>query len=216
MWGTARALVAAGVNPNSQGPRSDSKNTPQITLLGYVVSQRSEPALQLLIQAGSNPLFEPRDDDGNAFLFAVLRKDTAMLDALYRAWPMSKIPTKTQSQTAFSALRFRCNPCLQVMFQHGLPPGVQDSRGYTLYMAAVTGEDFKTAEWLLKDIGVPVDEDLTRDVTPANQLQLHIARYRSGTATHDALLRLQAVMESRGVVFPVETVAQRRTRLGRK
>ena len=40
-----RELAAAGVNPNSQGPRSNSKNTPQITLLGYVISQSSEPLL---------------------------------------------------------------------------------------------------------------------------------------------------------------------------
>ena len=44
-----RELVAAGVNPNSQGPRSDDRNTPQITLLGYAISQRSEAALRLLI-----------------------------------------------------------------------------------------------------------------------------------------------------------------------
>ena len=209
-----RNLVTSGVNPNSQGPRSNSKNTPQITLLGYAIGQRSEPAMRLLVQAGANPLFEPRDDDGNAFLFAIVRKDTAMLDALYRMWSMSKIPATTQSDLAFAAMGFGCNACLQIMFKHGLPPGVQDSRGYTLYMDAVTGEDFETAEWLLKDIGVPVDENPTRDVTPANQLQLHIARYRPGTATHDALLRLQAVMKTRGVVFPVETVAQRRARLG--
>ena len=212
--GHVRALVGAGVNPNSQGPRSDDKNTPQVTLLSYAIGQRSEPALRLLIQAGADPLFKPRKGDGNAFGFALVRKDSAMLDALYRTWPMSRMPAATQSDLAFAALRFNCNPCLQVMFQHGLPPGVQDSRGYTLYMEAVTGEDFETAEWLLKDIGVPVDENPTRDVTPANQLQLHIARYRPGTATHDALLRLQAVMKTRGVVFPVETVAQRRARLG--
>ena len=66
-----RELVASGVNPNSQGPRSNSKNTPQITLLGYAVSQRSEAALRLLIQAGADPLFEPRDDDGNVFVFTI-------------------------------------------------------------------------------------------------------------------------------------------------
>ena len=211
-----RELVAAGVNPNSQGPRSNSKNTPQITLLGYAVSQSNEPAIRLLIQAGASPLFEPREEDGDAFLFAIGRKDSAMLDALYRAWPISKVPAKTQSETAFSALRFNCNDCLRVMFKHGLPVGVQDSRGYNLYMEAISREDLETAEWLLKDMGVPVEADPRRDVTPANQLQLHISRHRPGTPTYETLLRLQAIMQSRGIVFPVETVTQRRASLGLK
>ena len=211
-----RELVAAGVNPNSQGPRSNSKNTPQITLLGYAVGQSNEPASRLLIQAGANPLFEPREDDGDAFLFAIGRKDSAMLDALYRAWPLSKVPAKTQSETAFSALRFNCNDCLKVMFKHGLSVGVQDSRGYNLFMAAMTREDLETAEWLLKDVGVPLDAMAGGGVTPPNILQDDISRYRQGTPTHDALLRLQAVMQARGVVFPVETAAHWRASRGIK
>lgn len=211
-----RELVAAGVNPNSQGPQSNSKNTPQITLLGYAVSQRSEAALRLLIQAGADPLFKPRDGDGNAFGFAIVRKDSEMLDALYEAWPIAKVPANVQSDNAFSALRFDCNDCLKVMFKHGLPVGVQDSRGYNLFMTAMSREDVETAEWLLKDVGVPVEADPRRDVTPANQLQLHISRYRPGTPTYETLLRLQAIMQSRGIVFPVETVTQRRASLGLK
>ena len=211
-----RELVAAGVNPNSQGPRSVDKNTPQITLLGYAVSQRSKAALRLLIQAGADPLFKPREGDGNVFVFTIVRKDSEMLDALYRAWPIAKVPSETQAENAFSAMGFNCNDCLKVMFKHGLPVGVQDSRGYSLYMEAISREDLETAEWLLKDVGVPVEADPRRDVTPANQLQLHISRYRPGTPTYETLMRLQAIMQSRGIVFPVETVTQRRASLGLK
>ena len=211
-----RELVAAGVNPNSQGPRSEDKNTPQITLLGYAISQRSEAALRLLIQAGADPLFKPRDGDGNAFGFAIVRKDSEMLDALYRAWPISKIPTKTQSETAFSALRFNCNACLKVMFKHGLPVGVQDSLGNNLFMEAMSREDLETAEWLLKDVGVPLDSETVRGVNSANILQSELSRYRPGTPTYDSLLRLQAAMQARGVVFPVETSTQRRASRGLK
>ena len=209
-------LVAAGVNPNSQGPRSADKNTPQITLLGYAISQRSEAALRLLIQAGADPLFKPRDGDGNAFGIAIVRKDSEMLNALYRAWPISKIPTETQSETAFSALRFNCNACLKVMFKHGLPVGVLDSLGNNLFMEAMSREELETAEWLLKDIGVPLDSETIRGVNSANILQEDLSRYRPGTPTHDALLRLQAVMQARGVVFPVETSTQRRASRGLK
>ena len=170
-----RELVAAGVNPNSQGPRSNSKNTPQITLLGYAVGQSNEPAIRLLIQAGANPLFEPREDDGDAFLFAIGRKDSAMLDALYRAWPLSKVPAKTQSETAFSALRFNCNACLKVMFKNGLSVGVQDSLGNNLFMEAMSREDLETAEWLLKDVGVPLDSETVRGVNSANILQSELS-----------------------------------------
>ena len=78
-----RRLAAAGVNANSQGPKSNSKNTPQITLLNYATFAQNERALALLIAAGADPLFEPRDSDGNAFLFAVVRHD-------------AKVPTHTQ------------------------------------------------------------------------------------------------------------------------
>ncbi len=211
-----RELASAGVNPNSQGPRSNSKNTPQITLLGYAVSQSNEPAIRLLIQAGASPLFEPREEDGDAFLFAIGRKDSKMLDALYRAWPISKVPAKTQSETAFAALRFNCNDCLKVMFKHGLPVGVLDSLGNSLFMEAMSREDLETAKWLLKDIGVLLDSETIRGVNSANILQGDLSRYRPGTPTHDALLRLQAVMQARGVVFPVETSTQRRASRGLK
>ena len=43
-----------------------------------------------------------------------------------------------------------------------------------------------------------------------------IARYRPGTPTMASLLRLKALMEARGVVFPVETAEQWRARNGVK
>ena len=208
--------MAAGVNPNSQGPRSDSKNTPQVTLLSYAIGQRSEPALRLLIQAGADPLFKPRKGDGNAFGFAISRNDTAMLDALYRAWPMSNVPAATQSDLAVAALRFSCSGCLQTMFKNGLSSGTTDSRGYNLFMEALSREDLETAEWLLKDINVPLDSQTIRGVNSANHLQSDLAKYRPGTPTHDSLLRMQEIMKSRGVVFPVETSAQWRARHGIK
>ena len=211
-----RELVSSGVNPNSQGPRSNSKNTPQITLLGYAIGQRSEPALKLLIEAGANPLFEPRNDDSNAFGFAVVRHDTVMLDALYRAWPMAKVPAKTQVENAVAALEFHCNACLQVMFQHGLPVGVQDGRGYDLLMIALSREDYPSAEWLIRDVGVPLTALSSRGVTAANQLQRDIGSYLPGTPVPDFLLRLQALMQARGIVFPVETSAQWQAARGMK
>ena len=214
--GRVRELVTSGVSPNSQGPRSADKNTPQITLLFYAIGQRSEAALRLLIQAGADPLFKPRVGDGNAFGFAIVRKDSAMLDALYRAWPLAKVPANIQAYNAFEALEFHCNDCLKVMFQHGLPVGVQDEVGYNLFISAMSREDFDTAEWLLKDMAIPLDAETKRGVNSANWVQDDLMRYRPGTPTHDRLLRLQAVMQARGVIFPVPTIEQRQLDLGIK
>ena len=211
-----RELVSSGVNPDSQGPRSADKNTPQITLLFYAIGQRNDAALRLLIHVGADPLFKPRVGDGNAFGFAIVRKDSAMLDALYRAWPMTKVPVNVQARNAFEALEFHCNACLKVMFQHGLPVGVQDEVGYNLFISAMSREDFNTAEWLLKDMAIPLDAETRRGINSANYLQDDLMRYRPGTPTHDRLLRLQAVMQARGVIFPVPTMEQRRQTLGAK
>ena len=211
-----RELVVSGVNPNSHGPRSNNKNTPQITLLGYAVSQRSELALQRLIEVGADPLFVPRDGDGNVFVFTIIRRDSAMLDALYRAWPIMKIPAATQSRNAFSALGFNCAACLQVMFKHGLPVGIQNELGYNLLTKALSREDFEMAEWLLKEAGVPLDAVSSGGVTPANHLESQIGRYLPGTPIPAVLLRLQALMQARGIVFPVETPAQWRSVRGIK
>ena len=211
-----RELVMSGVNPNSQGPRSTDRNTPQITLLFYAIGQRSGSALRLLIQAGADPLFKPRVGDGNAFGFAIVRKDSEMLDALYRIWPMAKVPASTQVNNAIEALEFHCTACLQVMFQHGLPVGIQDERGYDLLMTALSREDFTTAEWLLKDVGVSLGACSSRGVTAANHLQRQIGQYLPGTPIPDVLLRLQALMQARGIVFPVETSAQWRAVRGIK
>ena len=77
-------------------------------------------------------------------------------------------------------------------------------------------EDFETAEWLLKDVRVPLHAETVRGVNSANSLQEDLSKYRPGTPTHDALLRLQSVMQARGVVFPVETSTQRRASRGLK
>ena len=211
-----RELITAGANPNSQGPHSNSKNTLQITLLGYAIVQRSQPALKLLIEAGANPLFAPRDGGRDAFSFAIIRNDGQMLEALYRSWPLAKVPAITQKEQAFEALKFDCISCVQVMLENGLPVGIQDERGYNLVTVALAREDFEFAEWLIEDVGVPLDAVSSGGVTPANHLQNQIGRYSPGTPIPDVVLRLQALMQTRGIVFPVETSAQWRAVRGIK
>lgn len=213
----ARQLVAQGVDPNSHGPASTSKAVPQLTLLNYATGVQAERAMAILLSVGADPLFEPRDEDGDAFLFAIVRNDAKMLDVLYRLFPMSRIPSVRQSQNAFAALRFNANRCLQVMFDHGLPPGVTDSRGDNLFMEALDREDFDTAEWLLVDIGVPLDGPPDRGGnTPANQVQRALTEvFRPGSPSYVRYEKFKAIMERKGIVFPVESSAEYRARMKR-
>jgi hypothetical protein len=212
-----RELIAGGVDPNSHGPASTSKATPQLTLLNYATSLHDERALGVLIANGADPLFAAREEDGNAFLFPIVRGDAAGLDMLYKLFPMSRIPPRIQSKNAFSALGFNCRPCLEVMFRHGLPPGVEDVRHYTLFMEALSREDLDMAEWLLADVNVPLAARTSRGVTGPNMVQSGLTEdYRPGTPTYLRYRKLQAIMADKGIAFPVESAAQYRARMNLK
>jgi hypothetical protein len=211
----ARQLVAQGVDPNSHGPAATSKNVPQLTLLNYATGVQNERAMAILLSVGADPLLKPREGDGDAFLFAVVRNDAKMLDVLYRLFPLSRVPAQRQAEDAFAALGFNANTCLQVMFNHGLPPGVRDSRGDDLFMEALDREDFDTAEWLLVSIGVPLDGPPDRGGnTPANQVQRALGEvFRPGSPSYLRYAKFKSIMERKGIVFPVESSAEYRARM---
>ena len=213
----ARQAVAQGANPNAQGPATTDKAIPQLTLLHYAVGVRNAKALALLIDVGASPLLQPRPDDGPALSFPIVRKDAPVLDALLTLWPLSKVPASEQSLLASSTIPFHCRPCLEVMFKHGLPVGIVDSRKYNLFMEALSYEDLDLAEWLLIEVGVPFNTITVRGVTPANMVQRGLdEKFRPGTPTHNRYLKFKAFMESKGVAFPVETSAEWLARKGIK
>jgi len=210
----AREFVAKGTDPNSHGPASASKATPQISLLGYAVSQHDGRAAALLIACGADPLVEARPEDGNDFMLPLVRGDAQALDLLYQLFPMARIPPQVQAQIAFSALGFNCRPCLEVMLRRGLPPGVEDPAHYSLFMKALLGEDLEMAEWLLVDVKVPLTAQTVRGVNAPNMVQRALEQtYKPGTPTWARYQKFRSVMEDRGVRFPVETPAQVRERL---
>ena len=211
----ARQLVAQGVDPNSHGPADLSKAVPQLTLLNYATGVHNERAMAILFAVGADPLFEPREEDGDAFLFAIVRHDAKMLDVLFRLFPLARVPPKRQSDNAFAALRFGANDCVKVMFEHGMPPGIQDSRHYNLFMESLNLEDFDAAEWLLVDIKVPLNDAVTvLGVTPANMVQRALDEvFRPGSPTYKRYEKFKRIMEQKGIVFPVETVLEYRARI---
>jgi hypothetical protein len=209
----ARELVSRGADPDSQGPASESEAVPQLTLLNYATGAQNPKAMAILVAVGADPLLKPRPEDGDAFLFAIVRHDAAMLDVLYRLFPMSKVPADIQSKDAFSALRFDARECLQVMFAHGLPPGVRNSLGDNLLIDAMNREDFDMAEWMIK-AGVPVDNppDLN-GVTPANIVQGALTeQFKPGSPTWRRYDKIKQMMAQQGIVFPVESSASWRAR----
>jgi|GEM_PF-6899545 len=209
-----RDLVAQGVDPNSHGPASTSKATPQVSLLGYAAAVHDGRAAALLVAHGANPLAEARPEDGNDFVLPLVRHDAQALDLLYQLFPMSRIPAPVQAQNAFSALGFNCRPCLEVMLRRGLPPGVEDPAHYSLFMKALLAEDLDMAEWLLVDVQVPLTAQTVRGVNAPNMVQRALEQtYKPGTPTWTRYQKFRSVMEDRGVRFPVETAAQVRERL---
>jgi hypothetical protein len=209
-----RALVAHGADPNSHGPASTSKAVPQLSLLNYVTYLQDARAASLLIAHGADPLAKAREEDGNAFLFPIVRGDAQGLDMLYQVFPLSRVPPDVQASNAFSALNFHCRPCLEVMFRRGLPTGVEDPTHYSLFMMALLAEELDTAEWLLVDVKVPLTAQTVRGVTAPNMVQKALTEtYKPGTPTWTRYQKFRSVMEERGIRFPVETAAQVRERL---
>lgn len=210
----ARQLVSSGADPNGHGPVTSSKMTPQVTLLAYALGERNERAMALLVAVGADPLFQPREEDGDAFIFAFVRKDDKMLAALYRLYPMSRIPAGTQVLHAFTALDLNAIGCLHVMLANGLPKDIRRPSGQNLLVEALYRQDYDTAEWLITDVGVPLEDPLPRSgVTPANIVQLDLAEsFIPGTPLYERNLRLKRLMEQKGVRFPVETSAEYRAR----
>ncbi|MFG6462502.1 hypothetical protein ACG04Q_13065 [Roseateles sp. DXS20W] len=214
----ARRAVAQGANPNAQGPAATSKSVPQLTLIHYAAGVRNPRAMAILLAAGADPLFKPRDDDGDAFLFAVVRHDAQMLDALLQLYPLARIPPKRQSQLAFYCLSFNARNCLQILFDHGLPLDVRDSAGYSLFMRALNQEDLDTAEWLLAEKQVPVQDVMSSGggftVTPANMVQRALTEvFKPGSPPYRRYEKFKRIMEQRGIVFPVESAAEWRARM---
>lgn len=212
----ARHAVTQGANPNAQGPAATSKNVPQLTLIHYATGMRNPRAMAILLAEGADPLFKPRDDDGDAFLFAVVRHDAQMLDALLQLYPLARIPPKRQSQLAFYCLSFNARNCLQILFDHGLPLDVRDPNGYSLFMRALNQEDLDTAEWLLAEKQVPIQDVMSRSggVTPANMVQRGLTEsFKPGSPAYQRYDKLKRIMEQRGIVFPVESSAAWRARM---
>ncbi|MFG6462503.1 hypothetical protein ACG04Q_13070 [Roseateles sp. DXS20W] len=210
-----KQAIAQGADPSAHGPAAKSRNVPQLTLLHYAIGVRNAKAAALLLACGADPLQEPRKEDGDAFLFAVIRRDAEMLTALLRHFPLDRMPAARKAALAFQSLDFKARECLQVLFDHGMPVGILDSAGHNLFMYALEGEDFDTAEWLLAEVKVPISGVMDNaGITPANMVQRALAEvFKPGSSTYRRYEKFKRIMEERGIVFPVESSAEWRARM---
>jgi hypothetical protein len=90
---------------------------------------------------------------------------------------------------------------LELLLKRGVSIDFLDDAGYTGLMRSISGEDFDLTEWLLQK-GAAATIEAPNGVTPANQLQRMIGRFKPGSETYIKLEHIKDLMVKQGVVFP--------------
>jgi ankyrin repeat protein len=199
-----RQLVAEGADPNDEGPAAQPN---RIRLLHYAVAADDAHAVRLLVTAGADP---ERDAPGfgNAFLFAQFLDKLQMLGLLLELKPPGRLAQQTQQRLLFRAVELPRPRALLLLVQAGIPIDLADEAGNTAFLQALSARDYEMAEWLLQQGAASVREPTPADFTPANMVQFQLGRVQPGSPSHARLARMQALMQSKGAVFPAPTPQQ--------
>ncbi len=206
----AKALVAAGANPNDEGPILEDKNAGRLRLLHYAIAAGNKQAVQTLIAVGADPELDVQSN-GEAFLFVLLLDNVDMLALLLDLRPINTLSKDTLEDLLFRAASENRSRCLELLLQRGVPIDFPDGAGYTILMSAMSGQDFNLAEHLLQ-LGASVNIVTPNGVTPAYQVQRMLPRYIPGSPTYLQLERIKKLMEERGVTFPTPKPEEIRAR----
>ena len=89
-----------------------------------------------------------------------------------------------------------------------------EARTLAKLLDAMDVQDYDLAEWILLQ-GASVKIETPAGGTPANAVEFYLKKFRPGTPTHDQVLRLKALMQARGAVFPAPTPPEIRERRAR-
>ena len=195
----ARALVAAGANPNDEGPTNDA-NSNRLRLLHYAIACNNKQAVRILITVGADPEIVAQHN-GRALLFAITLNNVEMLALLLDLRPIKLLSSDTLKVLLFESIVQRRRNCLTLLLDRGAPIDSRDSAEVTLLMDAISSEDFELAEHLIQR-GASVNVDTPSGVTPAYQVQRMLTRYTPGSETYITLQRIKKLMIERGAVFP--------------
>lgn len=206
----AQALVAAGANPQAEGPRQALN---RIDLLDYAIAAGQPQAIRVLVAVGADPE-RIHQGPGNAFLFAMKLEKMDLYALLLDLRPVASLSKDTLEYLMFGAVRQPCRPCLELLLKRGVPIDFPDGAGYTILLRTMDLQDYELAEWILLQ-GASLRIEPLSGVTPAYSVQYDLAKFRPGTPIHDQVLRLKALMQARGAVFPAPTPQEIRERRAR-
>lgn len=196
----ASRLVAAGADPNEEGPTQDASAN-RLRLLHYAIASNNQAAVRILVTVGADPELSAQNN-GRAFLFAITLNNTEMLTLLLDLRPVKSLSQETIKLIMFESVRQRRPECIRSLLAHGAPIDQPDGADYTILMRAMNVQDFDLAEYLLAK-GASVNIETESGVTPAYQVQRMMNQFEPGTQTYLQLQRIQKVMMARGIHFPV-------------
>ncbi len=206
----AKALVAAGANPNDEGPILEDKNAGRLRLLHYAIAAGNKQAVQTLIAVGADPELSVQSY-GRAFLFTLTLDNVEMLALLLDLRPINTLSKDTLEYLLFRAASKDRSRCLELLLQRGAPIDFPNGAKHTILMRAILGQDFDLAEHLL-ELGASVNIETPSGGTPANLVQWMLPRYIPGSPTYLQLERIKKLMEERGVTFPTPKPEEIRAR----
>lgn len=208
----AQSLVASGAKPQDEGPRQAVN---RIDLLDYAIAAGQPQAVRVLVAVGADPE-RIHQGPGSAFLFAMKLEKMDLYALLLDLRPVALLSKDTLEYLMFGAVRQPCRPCLELLLKRGVPIDFPDGAGETVLLTAMDVQDYELAEWILLQ-GASVKVETRGGGTPANAVEFFLKKFRPGTPTHDQVLRLKALMQARGAVFPAPTpqeIRERRSRGG--
>ena len=200
----AKWLVAAGANPNDEGPRDNIYN--RLRLLHYAIAANSQEGVKVLIEVGADPELSA-EGFGRSFLFAMTLKNIKMLSLLLDLRPISTLSKDTMEYILFESVTDGCSKCLELYLDRGAPIDFPDEAGYTVLMRAMDSQEYEMAEWLLSR-GASVHVEAGGGMTPAYSVQFHLNKFKPGSPTYNKVLHLKTLMEERGAIFPAQTPAE--------
>jgi ankyrin repeat protein len=204
----AKQLVAQGADPNDEGPKNNPHN--RLRLLHYAIAADNAEAVKVLVAVGADPELDT-EGFGPGFVFAMTLKRIEMLSLLLDLKPMARLAKDTIQSLLFGSVRQPCPPCLELFLQRGAPIDFQDGAGYTILMRAIDAQDYDLAQWIVLQ-GASVKIEATSGMTPAYSVQYDLQKFTPGSPTYEKVLRLKALMEARGAVFPAPSPKEVRER----
>jgi ankyrin repeat protein len=205
----AKALVAAGANPNDEGPTHDA-NANRLRLLHYAIASDNKQAVKILMQVGADPELNA-EHNGSGFIFPVTLNNVDMLALLLDLRPIKSLSADTLRELFRVSITYGRRRCLLLLLDRGVPIDLRSGADETILMDAMDGEDFELAEYLILR-GASVNIDTPSGVTPAYLVQYMLPRYTPGSQTYLTLLRIKNLMIQRGAIFPATDPKELRER----